>query len=141
MIMQVIDPTNGNILIAEGMIITNATQKSDLINYFGADHVDIRDMKNTWMHYSITCMIGSKHFAFTLFYDSETLKAVDFITDYIPGKNIWDNWSEKNEYERLEKFKIWLSEQLGSQRDFSWGSIGASFDNKGGFSGITMRYN
>lgn len=52
----------------------------------------------------------------------------------------WDNWSEEKELADLEKYKEWLTNELGQQKEFAWGTVWASYDSKGGSSSIGIRY-
>lgn len=52
----------------------------------------------------------------------------------------WDNWSEEKELADFEKYKEWLTNELGQQKEFAWGTVRALYDSKGGSSSINIHY-
>nr|WP_314228267.1 hypothetical protein [uncultured Kingella sp.] len=52
----------------------------------------------------------------------------------------WDDWSETHERQTEALYHRFLSEQLGGQTQFSWGSFGAQYDPRSACSGMFVRY-
>ena len=52
----------------------------------------------------------------------------------------WDTWTEEKELADLEIYKAWLANELGTLKDFDWGTVWASYGKKGASSSIGLRY-
>lgn len=140
MAQKVVDSDHGTLMISDDFVISSHTRKEDILSYFGANKVTIRDMNNGWMHYNVKdIFIDSTPYAFTFYFNTEDLKSISFVFDYSPDES-WNNWSLERELKRLNQYTTWLKGQLGEQTSFPWGEAGAFFDSKGGFSDIFLRY-
>ncbi len=139
---KILDEINGTILLSDNFTISNKTTSEDLILHFGQSNIEIRDMQNGWKHYDIHNTRSNKiYLRLTFYFNNDMLSSLSFIIDdkqILP--NSWDNWSKENELQKKEYFDNWLTKQLGERRKFPWGTVSADFDNKGGFSGIVLRY-
>lgn len=52
----------------------------------------------------------------------------------------WDDASLEKEMARKESHDAWLANALGPQRTFAWGTVWSSYDERGGFSDMGVRY-
>jgi hypothetical protein len=137
-----IDVSNGHFLFSNTFTMSNRTTPDNLILYFGKENVKISDMQNGWRHYIVSNVQNEKiYLSLTFYFENNTLSFLSFTIDDKPiSTNFWDNWSKENEIQKRLYFDDWLTKQFGKKREFSWGTIGAFFDEKGGFSSIVLRY-
>jgi hypothetical protein len=86
--------------------------------------------------------VENKYFIFQFgFYEKKLkLMSFSFSNTRFQLDEGWDNWSEEKELADLEKYKSWLTNELGKQREFSWGEAWALYDMKGGFSSLGINY-
>ena len=139
---NLIDKFNGHLLFSNDFEVSPKTTPDNLLQYFGQENVKIRDIQNGWKHYIISNIKkGNAYFLMTIYFEHGILSFLSLIIyDKVILKDSWDNWSKENELKKRDYFDNWLTEQVGQKREFSWGSVGAFFDNKGGFSSIVLRY-
>ena len=139
---KLIDKFNGHLLLSNDFEVSPDKKPEDLLLYFGQKNVKIRDIKNGWEHYVISNIKkGNIYFWGTFYFENDILSFLSFvIDDKLILTDSWDNWSEEKELQKREHYDKWLTEQLGKKREFSWGTVGAFFDNKGGQSSIVLRY-
>jgi hypothetical protein len=139
---KLIDKFNGHLLFSNDFEVSPNTKPDDLLLYFGQENVKIRDIKNGWKHYVISNIKkDSIYFWGTFYFENGILSFLSFvIDDKLILTDSWNNWSEENELQKRDYYDNWLTEQLGKKREFSWGAVGAFFDNKGGQSSIVLRY-
>lgn len=52
----------------------------------------------------------------------------------------WDDWSELKEQARRVFQDEWLTQVLGRERSFAWGTVGSVFDARAGCSSILVDY-
>ena len=76
------------------------------------------------------------------FYDSD-LTSVDLFADDERFGTSWADWSKEKELQRKRFHESWLGKVLGNDRypyDYDWGSVASFYNEKAGFSYITVRY-
>lgn len=137
-----IDKFNGHLLILNDFEVTPKTTPDNLILHFGKEKLKIRDIQNGWKHYIISNIKKDLfYFWLTFYFENDILSILSFtIDDKLKPATAWDNWNEKKERQKRIFFDNWLTKQLGKKREFSWGTVGAFYDNKAGFSSIVLRY-
>ena len=137
---RVVNSYYGEIIISDQFKISRSTTKAQLIAFFGESNISVRDIENGYIHYTIRGVIIEKiSFSFLIIFNHEQLHMIIFGFDYSPTDN-WSNWSEEKELKRLDKYEKWLTQQIGTKRNYPWGVVEASFDRKGGSTSIVMRY-
>jgi hypothetical protein len=137
---KIIDAWKGRIIISDHFSISRVIMPEDLFNYFGRENVEINDVKNGYVHYTIRDIpIDGTIFSFILFFGFGKLDMVSFGFDY-SADDTWENWSEEKELNRAAKYEKWLTMQVGRDRDFYWGNIWAAFDAKSGWSSLGLRF-
>ncbi len=52
----------------------------------------------------------------------------------------WENWSEEVELGKKELYSTVLTKWLGDDRQFSWGEVDTTYDEKSGSSSIMIHY-
>jgi hypothetical protein len=98
-------------------------------------------MRTGWVWYSLPTLqdgdyvigvgLGSNHGSL------EMISLVD--TDPRFGNN-WNEWSEDKERLRAKSTESWLNSKGIEVGSYSWGSVGAAFDAKGGHGSATVRF-
>lgn len=76
------------------------------------------------------------------FYGSDLISVDLFATDKRFGTS-WADWSKEKEIQRKRFQELWLGKVLGNDRypyDYDWGSAESFYNEKAGFSYITVRY-
>jgi len=137
---HIIDKYSGQLNIAEGFEFSKKTKPAELLAYFRQDEVNVKDIGNGYFHYFIRNVpIETEHFSFVLIFYRGQLDTILFGFDYSPD-DTWENWSEEKELRRAEKYNKWLTRQIGTARNFWWGSAWADFDAKSGWSGLGLRF-
>ena len=137
---RVVNGYYGEINISDKFKISRSTTKNQLFDFFGEENISVRDVETGYIHYTVRDIyIGESNFIFVTTFYHETINSVSFVFDYSPT-DTWNDWSEEKELKRLDKYEKWLTQQIGTKRNYPWGVIGASFDAKGGSTSIVMRY-
>lgn len=133
-----IDKRTGALTIDKDFTLSASTTLNGIASYFGTSlenyygHNRVRNFK--W---------HDKYFIFYFYFENSKLKSLSFIFNDKPYSDdpSWDDWSYEKEMKDLNRYKLWLNTELGSSRNFVWGSIDASYDNKSSGSRIILRYN
>ena len=104
---------------------------------------ETRDMNNGWKWLDIKNIhIGDKYFIISLCFKEEELAELSIVLKNNPFdlNPSWNKWSEKREKEKLKEYQGWVTQELGKKRNFKWGDVWTSYDSRGGFSSIGIRY-
>ncbi len=101
------------------------------------------DYENGWSWLTErNVLLDNKYYIINFHLFNNKLKSIDFV--FSDNKfNLefdWDSWSESQELINLEKYKIWLNNELDNKKDFDWGEVWATYDSKSGGSSIGIRY-
>ena len=84
--------------------------------------------------------IDQTRFAAALTFRDDSLWGIElFLVDNAMSFS-WSDWDESKELDRKSKHDRWLNSQLGTDREFSWGTVHSDFDSKSGASVIGIRY-
>jgi hypothetical protein len=139
---KIIDSANGHLRFANSFTVSSQTTPEEIVHYFGQENVSINDVKTGWKHYSVrNIKINDTYFIITFYFDDDILKMLDFIvSDKLMVAGSWDDWSEKKELQNRDYYDSWLTKQIGTNRQFLWGTINSFYDSKGGFSSIVLKY-
>ncbi len=137
-----IDSITGKLRVTETNFVSKQTTPDELFYYFRNNNLSVRDIQNGWKHYAVhNAKLNENYFIFTFYFENDILKMVDFIvSDSFIDTSSWSDWSEKKELEKKNFYDNWLTTEIGRARKFSWGSIGAFYDSKGGSSSIVLKY-
>jgi hypothetical protein len=137
-----IDQTTGTLIINRNIRVDRATRPQGIVFLFGPGQVQLRDMGNGWTWYIVDKVSGDAPVSNILFiFQGDTLNQINFLLSNLPVKSAsWSEWSEENELAVQKYLDNKLTECLGADRDFIWGSISACYDRKGGASSIVMQY-
>ncbi|MEO7045619.1 MAG: hypothetical protein ABI091_09965 [Ferruginibacter sp.] len=140
---QIIDSTKGELKFPGNFTVSSQTTPEEIIHFFGEENVDTREAGKGWKNYSVrNVKINQTYFIITFYFDNAILKMLDFIVnDKIIITGSWDDWSENEELQKRDYYNDWLTKQIGSNRQFIWGTIGSYYDNRGGSSSIVLKYN
>ncbi len=141
--IRMIDKTKGHIKLT-GLLKLEPNSNFDFIEKQKLGEVqEIRDMGNGYKWLDIkNIQIEDKYFIMSLCFKEEDLTELSIVFNDKPFdlNSSWDSWSEKDEQKKLNKYQVWLKEQLGDNRNFNWGEVWADYDPKGGSSSIGIRY-
>ena len=139
---KIIDIENGHLRFENGFTVSSQTIQEEIVQYFGQENVSINDIKTGWKHCSVrNIKINDTYFIITFYFDNDILKKLDFIiSDKLIVDGSWDDWSEKKELQNRDYYNDWLTKEIGSDRQFVWGTVNSFYDSKGGFSSIVLKY-
>lgn len=140
---KLLDSATGGFHFADTFILSAATTADELIHHFGADNVAVEDTENGWMNYtSQTINWHDQRFGFTFYFHQGKLSIINF---YMPKEGAtsenWADWSEDEELEKQRKYDEWLTSQIGTERKFDWGFVGAFYDKRSSWTFMDLRYN
>ncbi|MDB6174154.1 MAG: hypothetical protein JWL59_3465 [Chthoniobacteraceae bacterium] len=125
-----------------GPLITQGVQEPVILQLQESISIKRRDMRTGWVWYTLPSFpdAGISLIISLGFVDGflrEISIAHDDTTLYGRG---WDDWSEEKEILRAENTAKWFKKKGFELGTFSWGSIWASYDPKGGFGSGGVRY-
>jgi len=86
--------------------------------------------------------VDGRYFIFRLNFTNNKLFLLEIFISPVPFQfnQDWNSWNYEDEMKHLEYCKAWLQKEVGSKRNFNWGSIWCGYDSLGGFSSIKIRY-
>lgn len=140
---KILNAETGELTLFDNLKISQGIKPSDILNNCKTDDVEAWVAKDgdRQNHTIKNLFIDGKYFVFRFYFLNETLEFVTFFISMNKFENgSWDDWSEEEELKEQLFFDSWLTEQIGAQRKFSWGTIHSYYDSKGGFFGIVLRY-
>lgn len=142
MAQEVIDRNTGQLKFSNEFIISKRTTAKQIVDYFGEENVEFRDVQTGWKHFSVrNAKIGDAYLNLTFYFERDILNMISFtVSDKFFIEGSWDNWSLENELEKQKYYDQWLTKEIGAKREFDWGTIVSFYDNKGGFSSIVLKY-
>lgn len=140
---KIIDIQTGDLKVGNSTSIGCKSTKTQILNFRLTESPREISYNNgwSWLIYD-NIPISGQVFSVGFSFYNDLLKSIQInFSDHL--NYIKDNsaeWTEKNELIRKEKYEKWLTEQIGRQRDFDWGQIGAFYNPKDGVSNIVLRY-
>jgi hypothetical protein len=136
-----IDKNTGNVIISNLIHIKH----NDLKQYISLLHIGETSAQHdhgngwSWIQENNVFADGNYFIIRFGFFESKLKQLFLSVSD---TKFEFDNtdWSEEKELKKLEIYKNWLAQELGSQREFAWGTASALFDSKSLSSSIHIVY-
>lgn len=90
-----------------------------------------------------TVEIAGHDFNLTLNFHGSDLTGLDLIANDERFGTSWADWSKEKELERKRFHDSWLAKVLGNDRypyEYDWGSVRSFYNEKAGFSYVSIRY-
>lgn len=138
-----INALTGEILFSNtSQTIVPGMKKSVFIELFQS-HIKIEDFtSNNYYNYILEPMeLWSIEFSVRLTFNPNDKLEMLKMWFYDDEKDPWKNWSKEREIEIKNKQDQFLEQHLGKPPyEYTWGGLESSFDLKGGFSSIVIRY-
>jgi hypothetical protein len=138
-----IDKEKGHIIISDAIRIKPNDLKQDILSLNLGQARKELDYGNGWSWVQVgNAFIDKKYFVLSFGFFENRLKEISFcVSDTkFDLNNTWETWSQEKELAYLEEYQAWLANELGTQRNFEWGTVSAFYDQKGGSSFICLRY-
>ncbi len=138
-----IDKNSGEIIVGNKTTIGPNSSMEEILSLNLGQSRNQGDHKNGWTWLTErNVLLENKYFIMNFLFFDNKLKEIYFVVSEMKFnlESDWDSWSELQELLNLEKYKVWLANEVGNQEDFDWGKIWADYDSKGGSSSISMRY-
>jgi hypothetical protein len=124
-----------------GVCLSRALTEDALLAALPGAALSRRDMRTGWVWYTLpTLHDGDNVIGVGLGFNRGSLEMIS-LTDTDPrfGNN-WNEWSEDKERLRAKSTESWLNSKGIEVGSYSWGSVGAAFDAKGGHGSATVRF-
>jgi len=120
--------------------LTPELDTTELLQHLGTE-LNIQDMQTEWKWATINSVeLSELTFNFRLGFLNDKLTQLYFTFDTNESAN-WEAWNRVAERKKLELYQSWLKSELGAKREFNWGTVTASFDERAGFSSVLIKYN
>ncbi|MEQ9164888.1 MAG: hypothetical protein RLO12_01415 [Fulvivirga sp.] len=104
------------------------------------NELDIEDMQTGWKRITINnIQFDERTFNFRVGFLNGQLAQLYFIFETEESAN-WEVWDRTTELKKLELYRTWLNTVIGTEREFNWGIVTDTFDEKAGFSSISINY-
>lgn len=138
-----IDKKTGYIILSDIIQIKHNDSQQEILS------LNIGQSNKQWNHNNDwawlqenNVFVDGKYFIFQFGFFKDKLKEMLLCVsnDKFNLENNWDNWSEQKELANLENYKEWLKNELGTQKDFDWGTVWTLYDARSGSSSIGIRY-
>ncbi|RYU83237.1 hypothetical protein [Hymenobacter persicinus] len=137
-----LNATTGTLHLAASSSISSATSAAELATLFAPAPVEHSAAHGGYTHYFIRAVpLDEGQGSFRLIYFHQRLDSISFAF-YPDGQAhlSWNDWSEQQEQRLAAEYDAWLTKQVGSRRQFAWGTVWAEYDPRSGGSSIGMRY-
>jgi hypothetical protein len=141
--IKMIDKNTGHIIISDEVVIKHNDLREGILSLNIGQRGEESNHNNGWSWiWERNAFIDNKYFIFHFAFFENRLKEIHFLVNDTKFEltNSWETWSEKKELEKLEQYKKWLTNELGTQKEFEWGTVWAAYDPNGGSSSIGIRY-
>ncbi len=138
-----IDKSNGEIIVADKTTIGPDSSMEEILSLNLGQLRNQGDHRNGWTWLTEkNVLLDNKYFIMNFFLFDNKLRQISFVVSEMKFNHEldWDSWSESQELLNLEKYKVWLANEVGNQEDFDWGKVWATYDSKSGSSSVGMRY-
>jgi hypothetical protein len=138
-----IDPATGAVSFEEPAIVIapHLTRSAFAATPWGAaaEHWVINEPWHSWKLAELGLSAGIR-FVVVLYFHHERLLKVELCNADPAFGTSWEDHSREKEDARDASHQAWLATFVGERRVFDWGDIWAGYDDRGGFSGISIRY-
>ena len=137
---HVFDPATGIITTDEGWVLGPDSTLSQARSTWPT--ASLRDVRTGWWWLGVSRVtLGGTAFSPDLGFHGEALRMMFLVLTMDDDGRGWDAWTYEHEQERDRRQVAWLEQTIGvAQADPPWGYYGSSYDPKGGFSSIVVRY-
>ncbi|WP_018619518.1 hypothetical protein [Spirosoma luteum] len=138
-----IDKETGSIRLSDTCQLHAGDALPDVSTFPASEIQQVVDHKNGWQWLtSKNLVVDGQYIILSLGYYANALQQIELIVsqdrfDLTVG---CDSWSEQNELDIRTALRVWLRNELGREGRFAWGEAQASYDPKGGYSSIGIRY-
>ena len=138
-----IDPSTGDLIFAPSVHVRSSDELENVAALALGESHQVQDMGAGWKWLRAqNVRVGEHYFLVGFAFCNNRLKQVHLV--FSPTRfelpSDWDTWSESAEQQRLGEYQQWVRDELGRAGRFSWGTVEAEYDAKGGSSGIALRY-
>ena len=138
-----IDEQTGCIALPEmGAVISPVLSRSQFLQMPAFSGAAVSVSNEPWCSYILAGIAQPEtELSITFQFHGEQLLSLGLMHGAARFGSSWADWSEERELARKSFHERWLVRELGVQPgDYSWGSISSHYDNRGGFSSITIQY-
>ena len=133
---------NGEIII-EDLVVNNILTKDKFFTAKISDTAKVKIENGDYTSYEISpvTICGEKIYI-SLYFFKEHITAIDLYILLGNETSSWDNWSREDEVKRKSKQERWLADNYNISGSYNapWGSIHSIFDEKAGFSYISIKF-
>lgn len=124
-----------------GLRISRHLSDAELISVLPEVDTSKTDMRTGWVWYRLPPFKdGEVVVGIALGFNSGVLESVTLTDAHTKHGTGWNEWSEEKERFRAASIGSWLGSKGYPVGTFSWGSIWAGCDSKGGFGSASVQY-
>jgi hypothetical protein len=138
--VTILDPGTGFFQLS-GFVAGPHSTSDLLLTHFGAA-LGTQAVGN-WVHHKLSPQAhGGEQYDVTYLCEGGVLRRIQFTvwTTLLARPTMSDPWNPEKAQQKRDVFDTWLTERLGSQREFPWGSASAVFDLRSTVSFIGIKY-
>jgi hypothetical protein len=137
---SMIDTENGNLEIYKGFLINRNTTIQDIIKGDLKNHIKSIERDGLTKIHLKAIKINNRSFQIILYFDPD--QKLKFLKMFKKYNYDWKTYKEELMLEHKIENDDWLFQELGSAPyKYWWGGVSSTFDQRGGGSPITIRYN
>jgi hypothetical protein len=139
--VTILDPATGFFQLS-GFVAGPHSTSDMLVQHFGAA-LATRALGNQWVHHTLLPQeLEGEQYNVLYLCDRSTLRRIQFTVWNIGSERqtLHDPWNSDKAQQERNLFDAWLYQRMGSQREFTWGSVGAIFDARSAVSFIGIVY-
>lgn len=139
----IFDPATGTLTADDGAEIGPELTKTGFLASAlaaGAEFLVANEPHRSW---SVARSIGGRPFRVGLWFEGERLAMVVAVLDDPSYGRSWADWSREREDARKAAHEAWLAAfdpSIGDGRDYPWGFVSSTYDDRSGGSEIVIRY-
>jgi hypothetical protein len=124
-----------------GLRVSRSLTEADLLSSFQHEQLKRTDMHTGWVWYRLPTFTESDLvIGISLGFNSGALEQVSLSDTHPKYGTSWNAWSEEQELLRAKQIGSWLAGSGFAPGTYSWGTIWAGYDAKGGFGHAVVRY-
>ncbi|MDO4228890.1 MAG: hypothetical protein Q4C98_03685 [Capnocytophaga sp.] len=130
---------NGNVHFGQ-VLITKEISRDEMQNRY--PKAEIWDVKtgSFWLYFH-NIALDELIWQVSVCYFHQALKMIVLEFRHSSEKPFsWEDWSEESELAQLKRYQNWIAEHIGTQTQFDWGKIEATYNPKDGTSKIVLSY-
>jgi len=136
-----INKSNGHLSISTDIEVAPKDSFEKVDNLKLGEIQETDDMKNgyKWL-ITKNVKINQQYFILRFCFFNEEFMMLQFIVDDTKFDHEGNWGSGEKEKSKELKYRNWVNDKLGHEGQFPWGEVSASYDPKGGFSSIVIKY-